>query len=68
MDEKSKYTAQMKYLRKNYVRFAIDLKPEVLDEFKRICEENGTKPTTEMKKFIADYCSRGGKEKKGSIN
>ncbi len=52
----SKYTAQQKYNRKTYVRFPLDLKPEVLDEFKAKCKENGTKPTTEIKRFIAKYC------------
>lgn len=62
MDEKSKYAAQQRYNRKTYVRFPLDLKPEVLDEFKRICAENGTTPTTEIKKFIAAYCAGGGNQ------
>ena len=56
MEEKSKYTQQIKTLRKNYVRFPLDLKPEILEEFRRVCKENGTTPTTEIKKFIAEYC------------
>lgn len=56
MEEKSKYTQQIKNLRKNYVRFPLDLKPEILEEFRRVCKENGTTPTTEIKKFIAEYC------------
>lgn len=52
----SKYKAQMKYNRKTYVRFPLDLKPEVLDEFKEKCKANGTTPTTEIKKYIAEYC------------
>ena len=58
MEEKSKYAAQIKSLRKNYVRFSLDLRPEVLEEFRAACEKNGTKPTTEIKKFIAAYCER----------
>ncbi len=50
------YSAQQKHIRKNYVRFPIDLRPETLEEFKKACEENGTTPTTEIKKFIASYC------------
>ena len=60
MQEKSKYTSQMKNLRKNYVRFPLDLKPEVLDRFKTVCAERGTTPTTEIKRFIAEYCEKGG--------
>lgn len=56
------YDAQARYLRKNYVRFGLDLKPDVLEEFKRVCVENGTTPTTEIKRFIADYCRSGGKK------
>ena len=56
MSEKSKYAQQIKSLRKNYVRFPLDLKPDVLAEFRRVCGENVTTPTTEIKKFIAAYC------------
>lgn len=61
MEEKSKYTSQMKNLRKNYIRFPLDLKPEVLEEFKRVCAQNGTNPTAEIKKFISAYCDGAGK-------
>lgn len=47
---------QAQYIRKNYARFPLDLKPEVLAEFKEKCKANNTTPTTEIKKFIADYC------------
>lgn len=49
---------QAKYIRKNYVRFPLDLKPEVLEEFRQKCKENGSTPTTEIKKFIAQYCEK----------
>lgn len=55
MKEKSKYTTQIKNLRKNYIRFPLDLKPDVLAAFKDACAANGTTPTTEIKKFIAEY-------------
>ena len=29
---------------------------EALEEFKKACADNGTTPTTEIKKFIAAYC------------
>lgn len=50
------YTAQKKHIRTHYVRFPLDLRPEVLETFKKLCKENGTTPTTEIKKFIASYC------------
>lgn len=61
MEKEKDYTAQKKHLRTHYVRFPLDLRPDVLEEFKRVCQENGTTPTTEIKKFIARYCEAGGK-------
>lgn len=58
----SKYESQMKNLRKNYVRFPLDLKPDVLDAFKTACKENNTTPTTEIKKFIARYIANAGNQ------
>lgn len=51
----SKYARQAAYNRKTYVRFPLDLKPEVLEAFRAACVANGTTATTEIKKFIADY-------------
>lgn len=56
----SKYKAQQEYNRKNYVRFPLDLKPDVLAEFRAACKANGTTPTTEIKKFIASYVAHHG--------
>lgn len=53
----SKYSRQAAYNRRTYVRFPLDLKPDVLEAFKIKCKENGTTPTTEIKKFISDYIS-----------
>lgn len=58
MAEESKYASQIKSLRKNYVRFSLDLKPEVLELYRQACSRNGTTPTTEIKKFIKDYCEK----------
>ena len=58
----NKYTSQIKNLRTNYVRFPLDLKPEVLAAFKEACANNGTTATTEIKKFIAQYISEQGAE------
>ena len=57
-----KYDAQQKYNRKTYVRFPLDLKPEVLEAYKAACARNGTTPTTEIKKFIAGYIERAGEQ------
>lgn len=57
-----KYDAQQKYMRKTYVRFPLDLRPEVLAAFREACEKNGTKPTTEIKRFIAEYIAKAGEE------
>ena len=49
----AKYKRQAEYNRKNYVRFPLDLKPDVLEAYKAPCKANGTTPTTEIKKVIA---------------
>lgn len=56
----SKYTSQIKNLRKNYVRFSLDLKPEVLASLRAVCEKEGTTPTTEIKRFINQYIAEHG--------
>ena len=58
----SKYGPQIKNLRKNYVRFPLDLKPDVLEAFKAACAANGTTPTAEIKKFITQSARAAGKE------
>ena len=56
MQEKPKYSSQIKNLRSIYVRFPLDLKPDVLNRFKEVCQQRGTTPTTEIKRFIREYC------------
>lgn len=56
----SKYARQAAYNRKTYVRFPLDLKPDVLEAFRAACAANGTTATTEIKKFIADYIAQYG--------
>lgn len=51
----AKYESQIKNLRKNYVRFSLDLKPDVLAAYRAACAASGTTATTEIKKFIASY-------------
>lgn len=53
-EKKPRYESQIRNLRKNYVRFPLDLKPDVLQAFRDTCERNGTTPTTEIKKYIAE--------------
>lgn len=50
-----KYKRQADYNRRTYVRFPLDLKPDVLEAYRAACQANGTTPTTEIKKFIASY-------------
>lgn len=57
MPEEKKYASQQKHLRTKYVRFPLDLKPDVLEAFKAKCDELGTTPTTEIKKFINTFIS-----------
>lgn len=51
----SKSERQQAYMRRTYVRFPLDLKPDILAAFRAACEKNGTSPTAEIKKFIASY-------------
>lgn len=55
-----KYESQIRNLRKNYTRFPLDLRPDVLEAFKQVCSTNNTTPTTEIKKFINRYCAEYG--------
>lgn len=50
-----KYSPQQNHLRKNYIRFPLDLRPDVLEKFKTKCAELGTTPTAEIKKFINTF-------------
>ena len=44
----TKYSSQIKNLRKNYVRFPLDLKPEILYAFRSAFDVNVSTPTTEI--------------------
>lgn len=55
MSEENKYSSQQKHLRTKYVRFPLDLKPDVLEAFREKCKQAGTTPTTEIKKFINQF-------------
>lgn len=60
MEKTSKSARQQAYMRKTYVRFPLDLKPEVLEAYKAACAKNGTSPTAEIKMFIARYIEAAG--------
>ena len=64
---KSKYESQIKNLRKNYIRFPLDLRPDMLNTFKAVCTANGTNPTAEIKKFISRYCAKYGENVPGAV-
>jgi len=51
----TKNDSQVEHLRKNYVRFPLDFRPEVLEQFKIVCKQEGTTPTTEIKRFVSEY-------------
>lgn len=42
--EKSKYASQAAYNRRTYVRFPLDLKPDVLQAFREACEKKQHNP------------------------
>ena len=46
-----KYARQAEYNRKTYVRFPLDLRPEMLEAFRAACKKRGEIPTTEIKKL-----------------
>ena len=56
----AKYARQAEYNRKTYVRFPLDLRPEVLEAFRAACQKRGEVPTTEIKKFIQRYIDQAG--------
>ena len=60
MENKPNYARQAAYNRKTYVRFPLDLRPEVLQAFRNACEKRGEVPTTEIKKFIQRYIDEAG--------
>lgn len=60
MEKTSKSERQQAYMRKTYVRFPLDLKPDVLEAYKSACARNNTSPTAEIKKFIARYIEEAG--------
>ncbi len=51
----TKYESQIKNLRKNYVRFSLDFRPDMLEAFRSACAANNTTATTEIKRFVSEY-------------
>lgn len=54
-ENKNKFKAQIKHLRRNYKRITIDFKIDELERFKEICKVNNTTPTTQIKQFVKKY-------------
>lgn len=54
------YSAQEKHIRKHYARFPLDLRPEVLEEFKKVCKENGLRRQPKLKNSLLRIAKRRG--------
>ena len=54
-ENKSKYDAQIKYIKNNYKRFRIDIKNEEFEKLQDICKKKNTTLTTEIKKFLESF-------------
>lgn len=52
---KDKYARQKKYAKEKLKRIPLDEKPGIYNQFRQVCEDNGTLPTTEMRKFIRKF-------------
>lgn len=59
--KESIYKSQIKHLRNNYKRFALDFKIDEFNKFKDICSSNGTTPTFVIKSFVKSYIDKNGK-------
>lgn len=57
----SKYDAQIKYAKNNLVKLAIDVKPEIRENFKKSCIANNTTPSAVLKNFVNDYIEKNKK-------
>lgn len=58
MQEKSRYAAQINYAKRNLVKLAIDVKPEIRENFHKACENNNIKPTKVLKDFVNNYIEK----------
>ncbi|MBK5244270.1 MAG: hypothetical protein JJE18_04465 [Eubacteriaceae bacterium] len=52
--ENDKYEAQKKYIAK-LKQIPLKIPPETHEAYRAACEKNGTKPVTELRKFIDKY-------------
>lgn len=55
----SKYSRQIKHRKAHYKPLTVDLRPEVLKAFREACYSNNSTMSTEVKRFIAAYCTKG---------
>lgn len=58
MEKDDKYKHQRKYMSEKLKNFGFREKPEILEAFKKKCEELGTHPTTEIRAFIRDFLDK----------
>jgi len=47
--------ARIRYIAEKRKRFTLNLAPEEFDSFRSACERNCTTPTTEIRRFMAEY-------------
>ena len=52
------YEAQKKYAKNNLVKLAIDVRPELREEFRKACQKNGTIPSKVLKEFVENYIKK----------
>lgn len=59
MNEKD-YSAQKKHIRTHYARFPLDLRPEVLEEFKRLARTTGQRRQRKSRSLLRRIAKRRG--------
>ena len=59
MNEKD-YSAQRNTFRTHYARFPLDLRPEVLEEFKKACADNGQRRQRKSRSLLRRIAKRRG--------
>lgn len=61
--EDDKYYYQKQYAKKNLVKLAIDVKPEIRENFDKACKLNNTNRSKVLKQFVNDYIQKYEKSK-----
>lgn len=47
--------ARIRYIAEKRKHFNLNLAPDEFESFRSACERNGTTPTTEIRRFMADF-------------